>query len=71
MQIPKYIEKALEQRVKAAEKFNETDYLISTWLDEKGIDVEIFDTHGGVEAIVNPDESAERIREAILNHKKY
>ena len=70
MKIPKYIEKALEQRVKAAEKFNETDNLISRWLEEKGIEVEIYDTHGGVDSIVNPDASADRIREAILEYEE-
>lgn len=70
MQIPKYIEKALEQRVKAAEKFNEADYIVSAYLDKMGIEADMWNTHGGANAIVNPHESAERIREAILNHKK-
>ena len=70
MQIPKYIEKALEQRVKAAEKFNEADYIVSTYLDKMGIEADMWNTYSGANAIVNPDESAERIREAILNHKK-
>lgn len=69
MQIPKYIEKALERRVNAAEKFNNADIIISDFIEKYDIDVEIYDYHGGVESIVNPDDSAERIRQAIQNHK--
>ena len=70
MRIPKHIEQALNRRMKSAYVFNETDYIISTYLDKMGIETETYDTHGGVEAIVNPYESAERIRKAILNHEK-
>ena len=32
MKIPKYIEKALDDRVKAADKFNSTDLIISNFV---------------------------------------
>lgn len=67
MKIPKYIEKALDDRVKAANKFNTTDLIISNFIDKYEIDVDTEDFHGGVESIVNPDASADRIREAIKN----
>lgn len=70
MKIPKYIEEALQRRVRAATAFNEADWIISTWLAKNGIDCEDFDTYGGVESIVNPVSSANRIRECILNHGK-
>ena len=62
MQIPKYIEKALECRINAAEKFNDADIVISDFIEKHNIEVETYDYHGGVDSIVNPDDSAERIR---------
>lgn len=62
MQIPKYIEKALERRAKSACIFNETDYIVSTYLDKMGIETEMCDTHGWVDAIVNSYESVARAR---------
>lgn len=67
MKIPKYIEKALNDRVKAANKWSEADLIIGRFLVKKGLDdkADTCDFFGGVEAIVNPEESAERIREVI------
>lgn len=65
MKIPKYIEKALNSRVKAADKFNSTDYIISEFIERYDIEVEPCDYRGGVEALVNPDAICERIRQAI------
>lgn len=67
MKIPKYIEKALNDRVKAANKWTEADMIIGRFLIEKGLEekVETYDLFGGVEGIVNPEESVERIREVI------
>lgn len=69
MNIPKYIEKALNDRVKAAYKFIEADNIISEYLEKHNFDedVDTSDFRGGVEALVNPDASAERIRQAILD----
>ena len=66
MKIPKNIENAIEQRTKAAERFNHYDYIISEWIDNNGICVESYDTHGGVESIVNPGASARRLKESIM-----
>ena len=67
MKIPKYIEKALKDRVNAANKWNEADSIISIFLVKKGLDekVDTSDFFGGVEGIVNPENSADRIRTAI------
>ena len=69
MKIPKYIDEALKKRTKAAMAFNEHDWIISDWLDKNGIsdDLDFEDFHGGVESVVNPRESENRIREAILS----
>ena len=39
------------------------------WICNNGLEeyIETEDFHGGVEAIINPNDSADRIREAILN----
>ena len=65
MKIPKFIEKALNDRVSAATKFNNADLIISEWCDKNGIYLESHDCYGGVESLVNPYESAERISQAI------
>lgn len=70
MQIPNYIEKALERRINAVNKFNSADIIISEFIDKHGINVDSADYRGGCESIASPEMSAERIREAILNYKK-
>lgn len=72
MKIPKYINEALKRRTKGAAMFNTNDLIISKWIDENGLENEIdsSDFHGGVESIVHPDDSEERIREAILRKEK-
>lgn len=66
MKIPKNIENAIEQRAKAAERFNHYDYVISEWINNNGICAESYDTYGGVESIVNPWESASRLKKSIM-----
>ena len=68
MKIPKYIDEALRMRTKAAKQFSRYDYIVSDWLSKNGFDNDIdsSDFHGGVEAIINPQDSEDRIREAIL-----
>lgn len=70
MQIPNYIEKALEHRINAVNKFNSADIIISEFIDKHGINVDPADYRGGCESIASPEISAEHIREAILNYKK-
>ena len=65
MKIPAKVENALKRRVNAALKWWEADYIISDFLNENGIECDSEDYSGGVEAISNPGESADRIREAI------
>lgn len=68
MKIPKYIDRALMMRSKAACQFSKYDYIVSSWLSKNGFYdcVDSSDFHGGVESIVNPHDSEDRIREAIL-----
>lgn len=70
MEIPKYIEKWLERRAKLASQLEMLDFDISDWLDKHNIEVESEDYRGGVELYVNPYDSIERIKAAILNHKE-
>lgn len=68
MEIPKNIEKLINDRVKAVEKFDKADGLLTYWICKNGLadDIDSYDFAGGVESIVHPRESAERIRQAIL-----
>ena len=57
---PKYILKAIQDRAKAADRFNELDILISKWCDANcGVDA-VEDTWGYVDTLSNPYEAAER-----------
>ena len=69
MKIPKYVDLMLKERVRAAVAWNEADFAVSCWCDSHGIELDTCDCHGGVEGIVNPEESADRIREAIKMHE--
>ncbi len=70
MKIPKYIEQALNRRTKLAVQLDEADMVIFEFITKNDIDVESCDYAGGVEMYANPYDSAERIREAILNTEK-
>lgn len=61
MNVPKYIYDVIEKRATAADRFNHYDYVLSEWLEKHGICAEPWDTRGGVESIVNPWSSADRI----------
>lgn len=65
MEIPKYIDRLINTRASLASQFNDTDCKLSKWLDKNGIEAESCDYHGGVEALVNPWDSAKRVRQAI------
>lgn len=55
-------------RSKAVCQFSKYDYIVSNWLCKNSFDdsIDSSDFHGGVEAIMNPQDSEDRIREAIL-----
>lgn len=67
MRIPKYINKYLDRRAMHAAKFFDYGYEVDQWLKKNGIEIDSYDGCTGVESIVNPYESIERIREAIVN----
>ena len=71
MKIPTYIETALRQRAKCAAKLGKINDTIDTFLIKNGIteEVELFDYGYGAEVICSPYESADRVREAIKNHR--
>lgn len=70
MKIPKYIEKALQQRENSACKLIKADTIITDFIIKNNICAESYDYCSGVEMYCNPYESANRIREAILNTEK-
>ncbi len=70
MKIPKYIEQALQQRGKAAWELMKADTIVSDFIMKNNIDVADYDYLTGCEMYTNPNESANRIREAILNTEK-
>lgn len=66
MKVPKYIEKALERRARAAEAWNHNDLIVSNFIDKHDIfGIDECDYHSGVEAIVNPWASSQRVYKAI------
>ena len=67
LKIPKYIEQALQKRVKAAVQLMDIDEIITDFINENNIDAEYEDFCGGCEMYINPYDSAERIRQSILN----
>ena len=66
MQIPKTVEQMILRRERLAIQLDDAMNALDHWLDKNGINTEECDTHGGVEVYVNPSDSAERIRQAIL-----
>lgn len=67
MKIPKYIEAALQRRVRAAFNFLSADDVISEFIEKNNIEIDPEDYGCGVDSLLNPRESAEAIRNAILN----
>ena len=68
--IPKYIEKAIQDRAKAADKFNELDIMISQWCDANIGPDKVEDTWGYVDTLSNPYEAAERTIQDIKKNLK-
>ena len=67
MKLPKYIDNLLKRRAKLANDLMDVDYQITQFIAKYNIEVESCDYCTGVEMYVNPDSSAERVRQAILS----
>lgn len=70
MRIPKYIDEALRKRVNAAYKFSDYDCIVSDFIEKNGIELDTMHYGLGCESLVNPDNSAEAVQEAILAHEE-
>lgn len=70
MKIPKYVQKLIDRRCKLADELAEVSYALDVWLDENGIQCEMYDTHTGVEIYCDPYSSKQRIINAILNKER-
>lgn len=70
MKIPKYVDTLLKKRTRYANLLDNASFRLDQWIDKNGIECEDCDTHTGVEIYCNPDSSEQRVRQAILNHKK-
>ena len=70
MKIPKYVQKLIDRRCKLADELAEVSYALDVWLDENGIECEMYDTHTGVEIYCDPYSSKQRIINAILNKER-
>jgi len=67
LEIPKSIQKLIDQRIKYALKYNEISNDLFDWINKNEIEVEMMDYIDGIEPIVHPYQSASRIQEAIKN----
>ena len=67
MKIPKYIEYLITRRAKLAADLIDADMVLSQWLESNDIETECCDTRGGPEMLGNPYDSADRIRQAIID----
>ena len=65
MEVPKYIDKILEQRARCAERFIALDNILVNWLEKKGIPVSNDDILTGACSICEPWSSIYSIRECI------
>lgn len=66
MQLLKTVDKLIARREKLAYQLSEVCLELDEWLDKNGIETDPADSHDGVEIYVNPTDSADRIRAAIL-----
>lgn len=69
MRIPKYIDEALRKRTNAAYKFVDYDCIVSDFVENNGIELDPMHYGLGCESLLNPDSSANAVREAILAHE--
>lgn len=65
MKVPKYIDKILYQRAKAATKFSVCDSKIVEWLNKNNIEVSPDDILTGAVSLCEPWGSIRHIRECI------
>lgn len=65
MKCPKHIDNLIDRRARLARELLTTDYILSDWIDKKGIEVGPEDYSSGYEVYCNPEDCAERIRQAI------
>lgn len=66
MTITKYIDTLLKRRTRLAKQLDDVCQKLDDWLDKNGIDPDSACWHTGVEIYVNPDNSEEEVRRAIL-----
>lgn len=66
MKIPKYIDEALRKRTSCACKLLTYDEIVTDFIDKYHIDVNSEDYGGGCEMFINPHDSEEAVRQAIL-----
>lgn len=69
MRVPKYIDEALRKRANAAYKFMDYDCIVSDFVENNGIELDHTHYGLGCESLLNPDSSANAVREAILAHE--
>ena len=69
MKIPKYIDETLRKRANAAYKFVDYDCIVSDFVENNGIELDPTHYGLGCESLLNPDSSANAVREAILAHE--
>lgn len=65
MKIPKEIENALKERVRAAETLQRMDVIVTKFIVDNDIDVPSDDYLTGCEMYIDPQGSADRVRQAI------
>lgn len=70
MRIPKYIDEALRKRTNVAYKFVDYDCIVSNFVENNGIELDPMHYGLGCESLLNPDSSANAVREAILAHEE-
>lgn len=66
MKIPNYVLDLIVKRRRYVEKATDAAYSLQEWLDKNEICVEGCDEIGGTEMFLNPNESARRVMNAIL-----
>lgn len=69
MKIPKYVERLIQKRENLANELDTVMHELDEWLDSHDIETSPEDTHEGAELYMNPEDSANRIRQAILNKR--
>ena len=66
MQLLKTVDKLISRREKLAYQLSEVSLELDEWIKKNEVEIEEYDKPGGAEMFVNPTDSANRIRTAIL-----